>query len=130
MWARHGLHRKHLFRCIIGSSVYRSVAQQQVIVMYSLLLPAFVATRMFTESLLSNDDIPLLLRVSTCLPSYCLATVWSNPLQYVYICMHTHTLVYRTVPRIELVTNASKIIHISKSENQNLQQTRLIPVTT
>jgi hypothetical protein len=56
-------HRKLLFRCIIGSSVYRSVAQQQVTVVYSLLLPAFGATRMFTESLLSNDDIPLLLRV-------------------------------------------------------------------
>jgi hypothetical protein len=44
-------------------------------------LPAFAATRMFAESLLSNDDIPLLLRVWTCLPSYCLATVWSNSLR-------------------------------------------------
>jgi hypothetical protein len=33
------------------------------LLVYSLLLPAFAATRMFTESLLSNDDIPLLLRV-------------------------------------------------------------------
>jgi hypothetical protein len=32
--------------------------------MYSLLLTAFAATRMFTEPLLSNDDIPLLLRVT------------------------------------------------------------------
>jgi hypothetical protein len=33
--------------------------------MYSLLLPAFGAARMFTESLLSNDDIPLLLNMFT-----------------------------------------------------------------
>jgi hypothetical protein len=50
--------------------------------MCSLLLPAFTAARMFTESLLSNDDIPLLLHVWTCLQSCCLAMVWSNPLQY------------------------------------------------
>jgi hypothetical protein len=50
--------------------------------MNSLLLPAFAAARMFTESLLSNDDIPLLLHVWTCLQSCCLAMVWSNPLQY------------------------------------------------
>jgi hypothetical protein len=31
--------------------------------MYSLLSPAFAAARMFTESLLSNDDISLLLHV-------------------------------------------------------------------
>jgi hypothetical protein len=71
---------KTLLQMYYCSNVYCPVAQQQVIVVYSLLLPAFAATRMFTESLLSNDDFPLLLRVCTCLPSYCLATVWSNPL--------------------------------------------------
>jgi hypothetical protein len=85
MYFRHGLHRKHLFRCIVGRNVYRSVAQQQVMAKYSILLPAFAATRMFSESLLSNDDIPLLLHVWTCLPSYCLATIWSNPLQYYHL---------------------------------------------
>jgi hypothetical protein len=50
--------------------------------MYSILLPAFAAARMFTESLLSNDNIPLLLHVWTCLQSCCLALLWSNPLQY------------------------------------------------
>jgi hypothetical protein len=48
--------------------------------MYSLLLPAFTAARIFTESLLSNDDIPLLLHVWTCLQSCSLAMVWSDPL--------------------------------------------------
>jgi hypothetical protein len=50
--------------------------------MYSLLSSAFAATRMFTELLLTNNDIPLLLRIWTCLLSYCLAMVWSNLLQY------------------------------------------------
>jgi hypothetical protein len=52
---------------------------------FTIVAPHSLLTRMFTESLLSKNDIPPLLRVWTCLPSYCLATVWSNPLQYVYI---------------------------------------------